>query len=429
MSSPVQLTGGAFQDAEGNLLANGYLKMRLSQDGNVGGVNICSGIEITIQLDSNANAVTSPAQSVWGNDAISPVNTFYRVTGYTAQGQPAWGPNNQQVTGTGTFNLGAWTPNSVISWTPPPMQVVLKTNGTLNSTQTLLNIVAGTNVSISEVAGSVTFSASGLGLTLETNGTPNSSQTLLNLHSGTGIGLSESGGTVTISSTGGGGGVLGLWPGNWLGMNISASQDGSAMTDVGFGMQPTQISGYPVVIIPATASHPRGAKIQSSSLNLADGICDRSSQLTLAGTRDWFMKAAIDGVVDSRYWWGFSDVTPSNAESIMNSDTPAANFVGFRWNSTTDGSNFQAICQTDATHQTKVDTGVAVVADAYHLFEVVPTVGGTVITFYIDGVLVATISTNLPTVQMGTLFTVDGLNTNLTTFNFIFCYAYALVTA
>jgi len=119
MPSPVQLTGGSFQDTEGNVLANGYLKFKLSQDCSVGGTNICSGVEVTVQLDGSGNARMSPPQYLWANDVLSPSPTFYRVTGYTEQGQPVWGPNNQQVIGNGgTFDLGTWIPNQVYTWTP-----------------------------------------------------------------------------------------------------------------------------------------------------------------------------------------------------------------------------------------------------------------------------------------------------------------------
>jgi len=141
-ASPVQLTGGNFQDSEGNHLANGYLRMVLSQDGTVIGVgSICSGIEITIQLDANGSVVAYPAQVVWGNDAITPVNTYYKVTGYTAAGQPAWGPNVQQVVGGPTFDVGTWIPNSVISWLGVVLQapILLETEGVPNASQIVFN--------------------------------------------------------------------------------------------------------------------------------------------------------------------------------------------------------------------------------------------------------------------------------------------------
>src|SRR5208282_5372087 len=126
-TSKTMLTGGAFQDGEGNALSLGYLKMHLSQDCSVSGVgNICSGIDITINLDSSGNAVTSPVQSVWSNLVMAPQNNYYRVTGYTAKGQKAWGPNNQQVGSGASFNLDAWTPNTVISWFPSTQQILLE---------------------------------------------------------------------------------------------------------------------------------------------------------------------------------------------------------------------------------------------------------------------------------------------------------------
>lgn len=86
--------------------------------------------------------------------------------------------------------------------------ITLETNGAPNSTQTLLNLVAGSNVTLTENGGDVIIAASGGGsgitITLETNGTANSTQTLLNLVAGTNVTLSESGGSVTINASGSG---------------------------------------------------------------------------------------------------------------------------------------------------------------------------------------------------------------------------------
>lgn len=172
-ATKTQLIGGSFQDSEGNVLANGYLLMHLSQDENISGVgNICSGIEIKIILDSDGNVAsststpTAPDQLVWANDIMEPVNAYYRVTGYTAKGQPAFGTNNQQVisggTGGGTFNTDTWIPNSVFSWTPPSQSLVLQTNEVDNGSQSLLDLHAGTGVTLTDNgSGRVTISSSG----------------------------------------------------------------------------------------------------------------------------------------------------------------------------------------------------------------------------------------------------------------------------
>lgn len=93
-----------------------------------------------------------------------------------------------------------------LSLETPVQQVILETNGTPNSVQDVLNLQEGSNVTISESAGTVTISAtSGTALTLETNGTTNSTQTLLNIQEGTNVTITEALGTVTINAGGGGG--------------------------------------------------------------------------------------------------------------------------------------------------------------------------------------------------------------------------------
>lgn len=171
MSAKVELIGGAFQDSKGNVLANGYLKFVLSQDCSVTGVgNIASGIAITVTLDASGNANTG--QFLWGNDVLLPQPNYYRVTGFTSAGQPAWGPNNQQVTGSGTFDLGTWIPNTVISWTPSISQpLVLKHNGTVNASQTILNLEStDASVIITDLGGgNIDLQAGGSGVPSGTN--------------------------------------------------------------------------------------------------------------------------------------------------------------------------------------------------------------------------------------------------------------------
>src|SRR5580692_4807669 len=45
--------------------------------------------------------------------------------------------------------------------------------------------------------------------------------------------------SIAALAGGGGGGILGLWPGNWLGINIAGSVNGAALLDgSAFGMSP-----------------------------------------------------------------------------------------------------------------------------------------------------------------------------------------------
>ncbi len=111
MSTKNQIIGN-FQNPAGNPLANGYLLMHLSQDGQVNGTSqITSGAKIKILLDSSGNIITSPLQSVWPNDVITPSTTTYTVTAYSASGQLVWGPNSVQVLSTPSpYQVGVWNP-------------------------------------------------------------------------------------------------------------------------------------------------------------------------------------------------------------------------------------------------------------------------------------------------------------------------------
>lgn len=111
MSTTNQIIGGAFQDAEGNLLANGYLIFELNQNETVNGATlICPLRRITVTLDVNGN-VPASTYSLWPNDVITPNGSFYLVSGYTKQGQLVWGPLGQSVLSSPSpYNLDAWIP-------------------------------------------------------------------------------------------------------------------------------------------------------------------------------------------------------------------------------------------------------------------------------------------------------------------------------
>ena len=181
-ASKTMLTGGSFQDSLGNPLANGTLKFHLSQDCLVSGVGtVCSGIDVIIQLDSTGNVASSastpsaPNQYIWSNLVMTPQNNYYRVTGYTAQGQIAFGGNNQQVGSGATFNLDSWVPNTVISWFPTVGQsLLLEVNGTPTADQQVANFESldssititdegNGNINFQSAAGSGGFATTGVG--------------------------------------------------------------------------------------------------------------------------------------------------------------------------------------------------------------------------------------------------------------------------
>jgi len=104
---------------------------------------------------------------------------------------------------TGSTQCATFSTIGVLSGTGTPCNsLTVETNGTPNASQTILNLINGTKISITDGgSGNVTISNT-YTFALQTGGTPNGSQSLLNLAAGTGISVVDGGsGTVTISST------------------------------------------------------------------------------------------------------------------------------------------------------------------------------------------------------------------------------------
>ena len=211
-ATKVQLINGHWQDSEGNVLALGSLKMVLVQDEQLSSSagQICGGITLTILLDANGNVQGTsgdgfPTQSVWPTDQMNPLGASYTVTAYSAAGELAWGPNyNLLVPSGATFDVDNWVPNSsFVAAASGSGGTVLEVNGTPNVVQGLLNLEsANSSVTITDLGnGTVNLEAAGSSITLKTNGVLNGSQTLLNLLNGSGISVTADGiGNVTISA-------------------------------------------------------------------------------------------------------------------------------------------------------------------------------------------------------------------------------------
>jgi hypothetical protein len=111
MSLPLnQLTGGAFQDSEGNPLVDGYLELKLSAVAVSGTVQVVP-VSITIPLDDSGNVVTDPTYSVVPNDQLTPSDTYYLASAFTSAGQRVWGPNAIRILSSPSpFDLGGVAP-------------------------------------------------------------------------------------------------------------------------------------------------------------------------------------------------------------------------------------------------------------------------------------------------------------------------------
>lgn len=178
----------------------------------------------------------APATAVGGLIVGSGTNSYTNLTAPVATAllvgepseEPAWVvPNAISIpTFTGTItptHCAEWSSSGVLEDAGAACEngssITLQTNGTDNASQSLLNLAAGSNITLANSGGTVTISSSASGVTLQTNGTNNSSQTALNLVSGSGISLTNtSGGNVSIAATGGG-----ALPSYWINNSTTGS--------------------------------------------------------------------------------------------------------------------------------------------------------------------------------------------------------------
>ena len=84
------LTVNTFVNPDGSPVANGYIRIRLSQDGSVNNIQI-QATYTEISLNSSGVIVGSPL--FWPNSEISPSKTYYIIIVYSATGQEVAGPN------------------------------------------------------------------------------------------------------------------------------------------------------------------------------------------------------------------------------------------------------------------------------------------------------------------------------------------------
>jgi hypothetical protein len=108
---------------------------------------------------------------------------------------------------------------------------------------------------------------------------------------------------------------------------------------------------------------------------------------------------------NDRYWFGFAtwhnlSGSGNNGTHIVGTtayatDTPDKSTIGWLIDQGS-FSHIQAYVATGGGSHTDVDTGVSPDTTNFHQYDIVPDATGTPMRFYIDGSLVATISTNIP---------------------------------
>ena len=111
MAFPNTVTNGNFQDSLGNVVANGSVTFQLNQDAVVNtDTLICSDYEISYPLNQFGDLFTGDS-TLWPNDILTPLGTFYIVKVYSANGQLVWGPNYCQILSSPSpFDVGVLVP-------------------------------------------------------------------------------------------------------------------------------------------------------------------------------------------------------------------------------------------------------------------------------------------------------------------------------
>ena len=272
----------------------------------------------------------------------------------------------------------------------------------------------------------------GLTLLLETNGTSKWLPNLLNLQQGTNVTLTDNGsGQVTIAASAGGTVIQGITVSSVtpvIGDTFRYNEYGDSKWDVCCGVpnfiriqiEPLEsaspgLAGIGVItanatiigtltFVAATATEPTLLTAGNSSAlgnTSVTGITHYGfNTATSAGTfsigtlRRYSTRWRPETTAaTSRFWLGLGGYMSDFNTTGWVSDTPNTNYAAFRWSSAVD-TNIQAVVATDNTHQTVVDTGIAPNTTNTGLFEIAW--AGAAFKFFINGTLVATISTNLP---------------------------------
>jgi hypothetical protein len=128
-----------------------------------------------------------------------------------------------------------------------------------------------------------------------------------------------------------------------------------------------------------------------------------SADCITTGTLSTFeVRCSFADLVHVHNWWGFCPNAQYEALFTLSSPyVPTFAFLGFRFatdqDGTAPGGMIHAYASKDSTHFTSVNTG-AVADTLIHIYGITMSNGGTTATFFIDGVQVATIFTNIPAV-------------------------------
>lgn len=262
--------------------------------------------------------------------------------------------------------------------------IILKTNGTTNTTQSTLNLVAGTSIGLSsDASGDVTISSTGTPLpaaqtgdTIRYNVNGDSAWDPVNASVQTGMIYAfytntntqfGASGFATVPTTGGS--LTGVYPTTTDSGGITISSTNSASVNTVMGWN--------------------------------EGAGTGTSRYGFGSFYRWTLRFAAGNTVNVRYWFGLTvfnsggsgtETEAALATSKFATDTPNCSTIGFRFSAGTDTA-WKGITQVTGGSQTAVNTGVAMDTNS-HTFEF--TFDGTTVRFFIDNNFVGSSTTNIP---------------------------------
>lgn len=79
-----------FNAPSGAPLSGGYVLISISTDVQTPSGQLCAGMTLRVDLDSNGAMIDIP--QVWANSSLSPSGSCYLLTAFTAEGEAALGP-------------------------------------------------------------------------------------------------------------------------------------------------------------------------------------------------------------------------------------------------------------------------------------------------------------------------------------------------
>lgn len=242
---------------------------------------------------------------------------------------------------------------------------------------------------------------------LQTDGVDNTDQAKLNLKTGSGISLSSDGsGGVTISGTVDTNiGTFAFHP--WMcwvsdpdgigSSNITAINTAHGTTSTGSSSLVRTAPG------PLFNRYTSSGSAGSSCSNRWTFGSGGATNMPYGDFRRMIWRVRPVTTNDTRYWMTINGDNSLPFNSGLMTNLPNTDLAGFRFSPNAGDTHWMVVCQTDSSHSHVFDTGIAPDTSNAHAFEV-KWDGATTMSFWYDGTLLVSYTTDLPPVLTSNVF-------------------------